>query len=500
MPRIRIQLDGRTVEAEAGMTILQAAEQAGIEIPSLCYRRGLEPCTSCYVCVVGIAGRNGLSPSCATKAEEGMVVDCSSSDVHAARQTALELLLSDHVGDCVGPCELACPAGLDIPAMLRWLQQGNADQARRLVMQDLAFARTLGAFCQGFCEKACRRSRHDAPLAIRRLHQAMTNDDRNKNQDTCEAASGCQKRDRGAVVVIGFSAVAVSAAYYLALDGYRVKLLTTGRPLAAEVLAAHPQAGQQLQADLAELAKLGVDLNEAPDSQIELRAIRSTCDALIVADETLASRVTPEDEANGIFRADRSPKYLVQAVGLGRSLAARADGFLAATAAPRKHFNIHMGNLQEGELERFLEQCPDHGKLARLPESGAEALSPAELTQEAGRCLHCDCRDKHECRLRLFSAQYQASPHHFGAPRRHFEQKADDQIVYESGKCIACGLCVQVSTRSGCRPGLAFIGRGFGMRVEVPGGGSVSSALGDAAAECIKACPTGALARRKDGF
>ena len=57
---------------------------------------------------------------------------------------------------------------------------------------------------------------------------------------------------------------------------------------------------------------------------------------------------------------------------------------------------------------------------------------------------------------------------------------------------------MQISRRRGCRGGLAFIGRGFTVRVEAPAGGDIAVALGDAAGECIDACPTGALACLED--
>ncbi len=512
------------MEVEAGLTILQAAEVAGIAIPSLCYHRGLAPCTSCYVCVVGIAGRNGFVPSCATKVQEGMSVDCSSADVQSARRTALELLLSDHVGDCAGPCELACPAGLDVPAMLRAVQQGQMGQARSIVSHDLAFARTLGAFCPGFCEKACRRGRHDAPLAIRRVHEALSAAPGDAASGGASSARSTAALDCGSsaangavaiehvqgkhvrvgnhvcvgkhVCVMGASAVAVSAAYYLALSGQRVTLLTRGRPLATEILAAHPQAAAQLEGDLAQLTALGIEVDAQPHPAVDVAAIRAACDALLLADDTLPADAQV-DEAGGVFQAERAPKYLVHCVGAGRSLARKIDAHLAGATPPLKPFSIHMGHLQEGEMERFLELCPGEARVAHIKDP-SRPLAANELPQEAARCLYCDCRDKRDCRLRLYSAQYRASAVHFGSPRRRFEQQADATIVYESGKCIACGLCVQIAARDGRANGPAFIGRGFGVRVQPASGVDMATALGESAGECIDACPTGALAWRKE--
>jgi NADH dehydrogenase/NADH:ubiquinone oxidoreductase subunit G len=110
-----ITIDGRSVQVQPGETILQAARKLGISIPTLCHVQGFTPSASCYLCAVQIEGRPNRWPSCAMPAAEGMIVTTDSDVVRTARKTALELLISDHAGDCVGPCRTGCPARLDIP-------------------------------------------------------------------------------------------------------------------------------------------------------------------------------------------------------------------------------------------------------------------------------------------------------------------------------------------------------------------------------------------------
>lgn len=97
---VTLTIDNRRVGVEPGTTVLAAAEQAGIRIPTLCHVPGIEPAAGCFVCAVRIEGRRNLSPACALPVSEGMVVITQSEDVRAARKMALELLLSDCTDDC----------------------------------------------------------------------------------------------------------------------------------------------------------------------------------------------------------------------------------------------------------------------------------------------------------------------------------------------------------------------------------------------------------------
>jgi NADH dehydrogenase/NADH:ubiquinone oxidoreductase subunit G len=66
-------------------------------------------------------------------------------------------------------------------------------------------------------------------------------------------------------------------------------------------------------------------------------------------------------------------------------------------------------------------------------------------------------------------------------------------VIYEPGKCINCELCIQIAGQAEDALGLSFVGRGFDVRVGVPFHGTMEQALGSVAAQCVAACPTGAL-------
>jgi iron-only hydrogenase group A len=98
---IRLHIDDREVTVPEGSSILEAARQAGVRIPTLCYLPGLSPSGACRICVVEVAGRSGLVPSCTFPAEEGMRVQTRSPRVLNARKTIIELLLASHPFDCL---------------------------------------------------------------------------------------------------------------------------------------------------------------------------------------------------------------------------------------------------------------------------------------------------------------------------------------------------------------------------------------------------------------
>ena len=95
MESITLEIDGKTVVAEKGMTILQAAQGAGIDIPTLCYDERLAPYGACRLCTVEITRdkRTRLVASCVYPVEEGLVVKTNSERVRKIRKMILELLL-----------------------------------------------------------------------------------------------------------------------------------------------------------------------------------------------------------------------------------------------------------------------------------------------------------------------------------------------------------------------------------------------------------------------
>ncbi len=108
---INITIDGRQLQVPEGTTILTAARENGIEIPTLCYLKNVSSIGSCRLCVVEVEGLGKLAPSCNTVATEGMVIHTRNDRIVASRKMTLDLLLSNHHQDCFsctsnGVCEL----------------------------------------------------------------------------------------------------------------------------------------------------------------------------------------------------------------------------------------------------------------------------------------------------------------------------------------------------------------------------------------------------------
>ena len=104
MAKVKIKIDEKEILAEEGSTILEAAKQAGIDIPHLCYEERLSPPSSCRLCVVEVEGVQNLVASCAYPVREGIKVKTNTERVKRARRVVLELLISNHPLDCM-TCE-----------------------------------------------------------------------------------------------------------------------------------------------------------------------------------------------------------------------------------------------------------------------------------------------------------------------------------------------------------------------------------------------------------
>lgn len=108
---VNITIDNQNISVPKGITILEAAKKAGIDIPTLCFLKDINEIGDCRMCVVKIEGRRGFATSCIQKVEEGMVIKTHTPEIIEARHVMLDLIISNHDKDCLtcsrmGNCEL----------------------------------------------------------------------------------------------------------------------------------------------------------------------------------------------------------------------------------------------------------------------------------------------------------------------------------------------------------------------------------------------------------
>lgn len=519
MPRMSaftVTIDGRTVEAQPGQSVLDVARSIGIDVPTLCYLEKCGPLTSCLVCLVRVNGR--MVPSCGTKAEPGMTVESETEIVHAARRTALELLFSDHVGDCLSPCNVLCPLQLNIPVMIRQIEAGALADAAATVRHALPLAAVLGRLCHHPCEKGCRRGNHDDAAAIREMERFVADEDLKSDSPhvtPCKPASG------KAVAVVGAGPTGLAAAYFVARQGHSVHVFDRherpGGTLHRSVAERHLPR-EVLDDEVARMERLGIRFTGSTElgRDMTLSVLSQAHDAVILAvgetamneADTLGVRTAANGIAadpntcgtgvHGVFAAGaavKPVKQLVRAMSEGRMVADCVSQFLEGRAVrrPDKPFTSIMGRLDPGELRAFLQTSSPGGRVSGC-DACAAGLSRAAAAGEASRCLHCDCRSSGDCVLQHYARVYDVDASRFKSKRRTFEQhRQPGGVIFEPGKCILCGICVKLTEQAREPLGLTFIGRGFDVQIGTALNGTIEEGLQKVAAEVVHHCPTGAL-------
>jgi formate dehydrogenase major subunit/formate dehydrogenase alpha subunit len=101
MDKISLTIDDKNVEARPGSTVLEAAKEAGIHIPTLCYHPSLTAYGGCRLCVVEIEKMRGFPTSCTTPAADGMTVRTDTPQLQEFRKGVLDLILSEHPHACL---------------------------------------------------------------------------------------------------------------------------------------------------------------------------------------------------------------------------------------------------------------------------------------------------------------------------------------------------------------------------------------------------------------
>ncbi len=519
MEKVKIKINNSTLDVPAGLTVYQAASNAGIYIPVMCENEDVDHFASCMVCLVKDAANGKLFPSCSTHVYEGMELITADEEVLEARKISLELLLSEHVGDCEAPCVTSCPAHMDIPLMNRLLANGQTAEALEVVKNDIALPAVLGRICPAPCESACRRKGIDGAVSICLLKRNSADEDLKQDEPYMPAI---QKDTGKSIAIIGAGPAGLAAAYYLRIRGHKVTIYEKesragGDLRVPELKDKLPE--EVLNQEIDRIINTGVNCKCGVSVDKKLfDALMEESDAVVLAIGAGTEHIdwgvkrvfkgfevskrgyqSSNPKVFAVGSAIRASKLAVRAVGQGKEVAFSVDQFLAGekVIGEPKVFNSRFGKLSEREHIEFLKEATADLRVEPAEGLGA-GLSSDEVKQEAARCMHCDCRKKDSCTLRDLSDDYEADQRSFSADSRVETEKhiQHEAIIYEPAKCIKCGICVRLTRKHKEEFGLTFIGRGFDVRIGVPFNESLSKGLTKTALLVAEACPTGALSKK----
>lgn len=352
--KVRLTIDGVSIETTSGKTILQAALDHGIYIPHLCAHDNLHPAGSCRMCVVAQEGVDGVVASCTTKCQEGMVINTKDEMAEKIRRLSCDFMFKTHPSECTGcpkygkcqlasisqyvgdtgrrlkanpinvkantgnpiilhemyrcilcgrcvracgelrgvgaikfakvngrqqvvidgeslkeancrfctacvevcptgsirehpeiaeklegktreegyvPCRNECPAHVDVPRYIRFIDQGNYAAANAVVREKIPFPHSLGYICVHGCEAACRHAYLNEPISIRNLKRyAAEHDDGEWKKKGFHKPSAGKK-----LAVIGGGPAGLTAAYYAAKLGYSVTIFEQYKKLGGQL-------------------------------------------------------------------------------------------------------------------------------------------------------------------------------------------------------------------------------------------------------------------------
>ncbi len=219
---INLKLNGKSIKARNGQTILEVAVENGIKIPTLCHDVELKPFGSCWVCAVKVTNRKGFVTACGTEVAEGMEIITDSEEVIKARKIALELLLSDHYADCEAPCKIACPNHVDVQSYVSLIANGEYHEAVKVIKETLPMPLSIGRVCPAFCEAECRRSIIEEPIAIRQLKRHAADFDL---KDDWSYIPAKQKANGKKIAIVGAGPAGLTCGYFLSNKGYKIIVL-----------------------------------------------------------------------------------------------------------------------------------------------------------------------------------------------------------------------------------------------------------------------------------
>jgi formate dehydrogenase major subunit len=337
MNKFRLNINGKEVTGVAGQTILEVARENDIFIPTLCYDERTKIYGSCGLCMCEVEGNPKLCKACATEIAPGMVIRTNTERVTESRKTNLELLLSNHTGDCRPPCVLACPGQTDCQGYVGLIANGEYEKALELIKDKIPLPAALGRVCPHPCEEACRRGLIDEPISIQQLKRFAADMDLEGEVFVPE----CEEDTGKSVAIIGGGPMGLSAAYFLRQMGHDVTIFES-MPNAGGMLRYGipeyrlPKA--VLDEEIATIESMGVEIitNTKVGVDIPFETIRSDYDAVLLGIGAWVSTGVgcKGEDAEGVIGGIDFLRRVVrnEEIGMGRKVAIVGGGNTAMDA------------------------------------------------------------------------------------------------------------------------------------------------------------------------
>lgn len=303
---IKVTINGKEYEGKHGETIRDVAKRNGIGIPVLCERAQIDPFGSCRICLVEQDKARYPVVACAAPVFDGIVVNTETELIKGLRKLDMELLFSNHFADCVAPCNLTCPAGIDIQGYVGLAANGEYPDAEKLIKQKVPFPGILGRVCPAPCQKECRRNLVDETVSIKFIKRFISDINFEKGTRYIPPVAPSSGKT---VAIIGAGPAGMSCAYYLAQQGHQctiIEKLPKAGGMTRYGIPDYRLPQKELDAEIAEIESLGVEFlyNTALGKDVTIDGLRRSFDAVFLAIGAHVSKSMgiPGEELDGVYQ------------------------------------------------------------------------------------------------------------------------------------------------------------------------------------------------------